>query len=204
MNQDSEKINQSKQNHIWHGEHNEKSLIAFPTCPPFLADLFEVSGEHELSWWSSSNSSSFLMSFSMEKLDPCRPLAFLAGFVLLPVMVDCVHTLGVLTTKDESDLSFLLAGNSAEETDTGAFSFLFLKGKILFLKSCKMLSGLVIGTKTCNLSWNKLKEKKYFFNRNLAVCFNVKAIHINTSGEKFTLLKFYQFIISAWDSSQSY
>lgn len=142
-------------------DNKKKSLIAFLTCPAFLEELFEVSGKHELSWRSSSNSSSFLTSFSMGKLEPCRPLAFLVGFVLLPVMVDCVDTLGVLTTKDESDLSFLLAGNSTEGPATGAFSFLFLKGKILFLKSCKLLSGLVIGNMPCNLACNKLKEKRW-------------------------------------------
>jgi len=147
----------NKVNRTIYCEHNEKSIIVFLTCPALFADLFEVSGEHELSWRSSSNSSSFLMSFSTEKPEPCRPSAFLVGFVLLPVMVDCVDTLGVLTTKDESDLSFLLAGNSTEGIATAAFCFLLLKGKILFLKSCKLLSGLGIGK-----TWNKLKEKSYF------------------------------------------
>lgn len=85
----------------------------------------------------------------MEKLVDRRPLAFLEGFVLLPVIVACVDTLGVLTTKDERDLSFLLAGNGIEVTTSGAFTFLPFKGKTLALTSCKLWSGLVIS----NQSW---------------------------------------------------
>lgn len=72
-----------------------------------------------------------------------RALAFLVGFVLLPVIVDCVDALGVLT-KDESDLSFLLAGNGCEGSASGAFSFVSFEGKILDLTSCQLWSGLVV------------------------------------------------------------
>lgn len=84
----------------------------------------------------------------MEKLEARKPLAFLVGLVLLPVMVTCVDTLGVLTTKDESDLSFLLAGIVIEGTASGVLAFLFFKGKILALTSCKLWSGLVMKKET--------------------------------------------------------
>lgn len=85
------------------------------------------------------------MSFSIENLEPCKAEAFLeTALDLLPVMVAWVDTLGVLTTNDESDLSFLLAGNVVEGTASGAFTFLLLKGKILALTSCKLWSGLMI------------------------------------------------------------
>lgn len=81
----------------------------------------------------------------MENLEPCKAAAFLATALdLLPVIVTCVDTLGVSTTNDDSDLSFLLAGNVAEGTTSGAFTFLLLKGKILALTSCKLWSGLMI------------------------------------------------------------
>lgn len=84
------------------------------------------------------------MDLSTKKLDPCKVEAFLAtALVLLPVMVAWVDTLGVLTTNDESDLSFLLAGSVAEGITSGAFTFLLLKGKILALTSCKLWSGLI-------------------------------------------------------------
>lgn len=138
----------------------EKSQIVSPTtCPVFWANLFALSGELELSGWSSSNSSSFLMGFSREKLDERRPLAFLVDFVLLPVMVACVDTLGVLTTKDERDLSFLLAGNGTEGATSGAFTFLPFKGKILALTSCKLWSGLVIRKQGMQLSMQHFKRE---------------------------------------------
>lgn len=61
----------------------------------------------------------------MVKLDPLD--AFLAmDFDLLPVMPTCVDTLGVLTTNDERDLSFLLAGNATGVTTSGALTFILL------------------------------------------------------------------------------
>lgn len=81
----------------------------------------------------------------MENLEPCKAAAFLATALdLLPVIVTCVDTLGVFTTNDDSDLSFLLAGNVVEGTTSGAFTFLLLEGKILALTSCKLWSGLMI------------------------------------------------------------
>lgn len=81
----------------------------------------------------------------MENLEPCKAAAFLATALdLLPVMVAWVDTLGVLTTNDDRDLSFLLAGNVLEGTTSGAFIFLLLKGKILALTSCRLWSGLMI------------------------------------------------------------
>ena len=88
----------------------------------------------------------------MEKLEARRPLAFLVGFVLLPVMVACVDTVGVLTTKDERDLSFLLAGNGTEGAGSGVFTFLPFKGKTLALTSCKVWSGLIIRKQGLQLS----------------------------------------------------
>lgn len=78
----------------------------------------------------------------MEKLELRN--AFLAvAFDLLPVSVDCVDTLGVLTTNEDRDLSFLLTGNVTEGiTISGAFTFLLLKGNILALTSCILWSGL--------------------------------------------------------------
>jgi hypothetical protein len=77
-------------------------------------------------------------------LVPRKAAAFLGkGFVLLPVVVVCVETLGVQTTNDESDLSFLLVtGNATDSATSGASTFLFLYGKILDLTSCKLWSGL--------------------------------------------------------------
>ena len=120
-------------------------MLASFTCLMFWVNLFRVSGELELAGRSPTESSSFLMSFSIEKPEPLKAVAFLAtDFVLLPVIVVCVDTLGVLTTKDESDLSFLLTGNVTGSTTSGAFTFLLLKGKILALTSCKLWSGLMI------------------------------------------------------------
>lgn len=91
----------------------------------FWVNLFKVSSELELSSWSSPEPSSFLRDFSIEKLEPHN--AFLAtDFVLLPVIPVCEDTLGVLTTSDESDLSFLLTGNATEVTISGAFTFRLL------------------------------------------------------------------------------
>lgn len=125
----------------------EKARLSFLTCSVFWGSLFEVSRELELSGWS-PDTSSFLMGFSMEKLEDRRPLAFLVGFVLLPVMVACADALGVITTKDERDLSFLLAGNGTEGATSGAFAFLPFKGKILALISCKLWSGLSFSSGT--------------------------------------------------------
>lgn len=125
-----------------------RARISLSTCPLFWRNLFEASGELELSGQSSSSSASFLIDLSMEKLEDRRLLAFLVGFVLLPVMVVCTDTLGVLTTKDERDLSFLLAGNGSEAataSGSGAFTFLPFKGKILALTSCLVWSGLING-----------------------------------------------------------
>jgi hypothetical protein len=73
----------------------------------------------------------------MEKLEDRRLLAFLVGFVLLPVFVDCADTLGVLTTKDERDLSFLLAGTGTDSTEaattSGSFTSLRFEGKTMYL-----------------------------------------------------------------------
>lgn len=81
----------------------------------------------------------------MGTLDACKAPAFLATALdLLPVMVAWADTLGVLTTNDDRDLSFLLAGNVCEGTASGALTFLLLKGKILVLTSCKLWSGLMI------------------------------------------------------------
>lgn len=102
--------------------------------------LFEISRELELSWWSSTESS-FLTNLSTEKLEPRG--FFLAGtFDLFPVKVVCGDTLGVLTTSDESDLSFLLNGNVTEGTASGDLTLLRFEGKILLLTSCKLWSGL--------------------------------------------------------------
>jgi hypothetical protein len=84
----------------------------------------------------------------MEKLEDRRLLAFLVGSVLLPVMVDCADTLGVLTTKDERDLSFLLAGNGTEAaTTSGSFTSLRFEGKTMYLRFSLLWSSLICGFK---------------------------------------------------------
>lgn len=75
--------------------------------------------------------------------EPLPRTSFLVtAFVLFPVVPACAETLGVFTTKEEIDLSFLLVGNVIEDTTSGALSFLRFRGNILALKSCKMWSGL--------------------------------------------------------------
>lgn len=86
-------------------------------------------------------SSSFLTDFSTEKLEP-RDFFLEVTLDLFPVNVVCGDTLGVLTTSDESDLSFRLNGNVIEGVTSGAFTRLRLYGKILALTSCKLWSGL--------------------------------------------------------------
>jgi hypothetical protein len=123
-------------------------IVSLATCPLFRRNLFEVSGELELSGQLSNNSSSCWIDFSMEKLEDRRLLVFLVGSVLLPVMVDCADTLGVLTTKDERDLSFLLAGNGAEAaTTSGSFTSLRFEGKTMYLRFSLLWSSLICGFK---------------------------------------------------------
>jgi hypothetical protein len=74
--------------------------------------------------------------------DPLQNL--LSAFVLLPVNPVCIGTLGVLTTNDDSDLSFLLTGSEFVGVTSGASTFLLFNGKILALISCKLWSGLHI------------------------------------------------------------
>lgn len=103
----------------------------------------------ELTLLSSPFVSSFFMESSRIKLHPCNEVAFLVlVFVLFPVKPVCIGTLGALTTNDESDLSFLFAGNIIEDKTSGAWIFLLLKGNIFALISCKLWSGLhiLIGT----------------------------------------------------------
>ena len=97
---------------------------------------------------------------------------FLAtDFDLFPVRTDMADILGVLTTNEERDLSFLLPINGAERSDSwtgtasgtastasetegtasvteetvaGSLTFFLLEGKILALKSCKLWSALWI------------------------------------------------------------
>lgn len=57
------------------------------------------------------------------------------AFVRRPVKPAGVETLGVLTTNEESDFSFLLRGNV---TASGASTFLLLKGNIFDLISCRL------------------------------------------------------------------
>ncbi|RHN49409.1 hypothetical protein MtrunA17_Chr7g0274201 [Medicago truncatula] len=73
------------------------------------------------------------------KLHPRKAAAFLvAVFVLFPVKVVCVETLGALTTNDESDLSFLFGGRGVEGTTSSALTFCRLHGNILVLISCRL------------------------------------------------------------------
>ena len=105
--------------------------------------LLSVSGELEPSWRSSPESSSFLGVSSAVGLPPLGTDPFLTpALVLLPVTPACIDTLGVLTTKDDSDLSFLLAGGETEAGTSGASTFLLFKGNILALMSCRLWSGL--------------------------------------------------------------
>ena len=95
--------------------------------------------------YSSVRTSSFLIGSSMKKLEPRPGALFLAkDFVLLPVNSVCIDTLGVLTTNDDKDLSFLLTGSEIDGATSGDLIFLLLKGKILALISCKLWSGLHI------------------------------------------------------------
>ena len=109
------------------------------TCLLFRVILFWESWELELTGWSSAESS-FLVCSSTAK--PPRIAAFLAAFVLLPVKPVCIGTLGVLTTNEDSDLSFLLTGSEFVGVTSGASTFLLFRGKILALISCRLWSGL--------------------------------------------------------------
>lgn len=115
-------------------------LVIVFTCLKFCVSLLEIARELELSWWSSMESSSFLTDLSTEK----DPRGFFLGgpFDLLPVKVVCGDTLGVQTTSEDSDLSFLLNGNVTEGTTSGAFTLLLFEGNIFHLTSCKLWSGL--------------------------------------------------------------
>lgn len=113
----------------------EQVSIIF-TCFLFCMILFSVSGELDPSRRSSMESSSFLGVSSVAGLAPLGAELFLTpALVLLPVTPACMDTLGVLTTKDDSDLSFLLAGGETEGATSGASTFLPLRGKILALIS---------------------------------------------------------------------
>lgn len=63
-------------------------------------------------------------------------------YFLLLVGQDWGDALGAVTTKEERDLSFLLAGNGAEATVPDALSIFVSNAKILALRSCKLWSTL--------------------------------------------------------------
>lgn len=110
------------------------------TCLIFCEILSRDSLKLDVARQSSASSSLFIGSSIS---NPLKAAAFLpAAFVLLRVKPLCVATRGVLTTNEESDLSFLLIGNEMEGTSSGASTFLLLKGKILDLTSLILWSGL--------------------------------------------------------------
>lgn len=95
----------------------------------------------------SSAEDSFILLFSSSKTKvEFRELATLLAraLVLLPVAPICIETLGVLTTKDDSNLSFFFGCSGARGKASGASIFLLLSGKILALMSCKLWSGLQV------------------------------------------------------------
>ena len=84
---------------------------------------------------------------------------FLPALFLLPVTPACMDTLGVLTTNDDSDLSFLLAGGEFTGVTSGSAICLLLGGKILALISARLLSGLHYAKGEYKL--DKRKKKNY-------------------------------------------
>lgn len=79
----------------------------------------------------------------MRRSDSCKAECFFGpGFDLLPLRLGLAGTLGVLTTNEDRDLSFLLAGNGIEHTASGAPELILLEGKSLNLSSRKLLSPL--------------------------------------------------------------
>lgn len=110
-------------------------VLCSSTCFLLCTILLIVSAELVLSSCS-SELSSFLIG------SPCEPVVFLAvAFDLLPVRLLCAAMRGVLTTNEESDLSFLRTGNVAGAT-SGALIFLLFSGNSFALTSWRLWSGL--------------------------------------------------------------
>ena len=114
----------------------EQVISIFFTCLFFWVNFLSVSGELALSVWSSS--SFFTPLLVNEPLLPRTSFLMRDFVVLFPVVPVCAESLGVFTTKDEIDLSFLLAGNVISRS----LSLFRFRGNILALRSCKMWSGL--------------------------------------------------------------
>lgn len=74
---------------------------------------------------------------------PCKAAAafLVTTFVRRPVDPVGVN-LGVWTTNEEIDLSFLLLGGESGDATSSALIFFLLKGKILDLTSCRLWSAL--------------------------------------------------------------
>lgn len=103
--------------------------------------LLRVSGELKSSIRSSSFS--FLPHSLIGGLGALKFAALLTtALVLFPVKVDWAAILGVLTTNDDIDRSFLLTGEGTEGVTSGAVTFFPLGGKIFALMSCRLWSGL--------------------------------------------------------------
>lgn len=128
-----------------------------------------------------SGRSSWLLSFILfmdswiSGLSPQNVAAFLAAaLVRLPCKDVCAAIWGMLTTNDESDLSFLLAGNVTRGKFSRASIFLLFNGNILDLKSCRLWSALQMVPKLgyawretyCIRSW-KYKARNFRFNQEL-------------------------------------
>lgn len=118
-----------------------------------LLSLLGESCELDPAAVSSAEDSFFLLfSSSKTKVEFLELAALLArAFVLLPVVPVCIDTLGALTTKDESNLSFFFGCGGAGGKTSGASIFLLLRGKILALMSCKLWSGLQVIKEECKV-----------------------------------------------------
>ena len=126
------------------------------TCFLFWEILLGDSGELERVGWSSADSGEL-------KPEARRAaVAFLTPALdLLPVNPVCIGTLGVLTTRDDKDLSFLFAGSAIEGTTSDALTFFLLKGNIFPRISCRLWSGL---HKVNRGAWEcKLIKTEYVF-----------------------------------------
>jgi len=117
------------------------------TCLLGCGALFELAGKLELWEWLSQLSNSFFTGSSIIGPRPCKEAAAAAAAFLATALVrrpvkPVVFTLGVLTTSEEIDLSFLLVGSAIEDATSSALIFFLLNGKSFDLTSCKLWSAL--------------------------------------------------------------
>ena len=140
------------------------------TCLLGCGALFELAGKLELWEWLSQLSNSFFTGSSIIGPRPCKEAAAAAAAFLATALVrrpvkPVDFTLGVLTTSEEIDLSFLLVGSEIGDATSSALIFFLLNGKSFDLTSCKLWSALKItkSKKQRRLDSTEDKEKKELF-----------------------------------------